>query len=319
MIDWDKPDYASLYSQIFSDKKYIYKRQSEDLVKREMNFLKIISDYGYSPKPELYDDRTIKMKKIKQGEVTDSENFMSHYQKIIDILKKENIRHGDLTTANVLVYQNKPIIIDWNESRFYDEDLHDKRPQEDMYHLHKTMVYYADKSKYPESVNVRVPQQWRHIKRNIPKGLKTVIDLGAGTGDLAIRFKREGYEVRLVDSDMQQLEHFKKHPDNASLLFNDDIIYFIDNYKKQADIMCCMAVLPYFSEDDRKKILKYMADNSTISFIEVQYEGDGPGYIRNNGHLIGDLQEAGFKKIDHIGSTIVEERFAERRIWKCSQ
>ena len=323
-IDWDKPDYSNGISEIFSDDNYIYKKQPAEMAKREYQFLCMIEKYGYAPKADLIAPDCVRLKKITSESVTNETTFMTYYDKIIEILSKENIRHGDLTPANIIVNKNKPNLIDFNESRLLDEPSDsDKRPEDDSYHLLKTMIYYIDKAKYPDAINIRAPKMWWHIKKALPKkNCKTVFDLGAGTGDISVRFLKEGLSVGVVENKEEQLAIFSKTYQSITTtdmtLYATSILSFIKENRK-ADIMCCFSVLPYFSEDERKEILKYMADNSKVSFIEIQLEGDGPGYIKDNGHIMKIMDEAGFNKVKQIGVTLVEGRNIERRIWRCSK
>jgi len=65
--------------------------------------------------------------------------FMSFCQPLLDAMKKRGLRHGDLTSYSVIPVLNRPMIIDWAESRMLDDPRPDKRPEGDAFWLRRTM------------------------------------------------------------------------------------------------------------------------------------------------------------------------------------
>lgn len=100
---------------------------------------KELSESGYVPKCERVDIETIRTEYIESEKVTDKASFMEHYEKILQVLKWAGIRHGDLTPQSVSVKDNKPILIDFAESRLLNDPRPDKRPEGDAFWLKRTM------------------------------------------------------------------------------------------------------------------------------------------------------------------------------------
>ena len=123
-------------SRVWREDEWIYKQQPKYLADNEWYGL------GSAYAPPLFarvDDETIKMWFIESEQVTDVKEFMEHYQGVLEDLKYRGLRHGDLTEPHVLVRDNRPVIIDWAESRTWDDPRPDKRREGDAYWLRKTM------------------------------------------------------------------------------------------------------------------------------------------------------------------------------------
>ncbi len=122
----------------------VWKTQPKYNTDNEFAFLRAMYDTGYVPRYVIREDlETISMDYIIVEEVTLAELFWSHYAPCLDALRRKGIRHGDLTKYSVLVHANKPILIDFSESRWVDDSIEDKRPQGDAFWLGRTMERYA--------------------------------------------------------------------------------------------------------------------------------------------------------------------------------
>jgi len=127
-------------SRVWCEDNIIYKRQPKHLANNEEYALVTLASTGYVPKfIGRVDDETIAMEYIKREPVTNIPEFMSHIGSVIEAIAAAELRHGDLTDYAVLVRDNKPIIIDWAESRWIDDKRPDKRPGGDYHWLKKTM------------------------------------------------------------------------------------------------------------------------------------------------------------------------------------
>lgn len=92
-------------------------------------------------------------------------------------------------------------------------------------------------------------------------------------------------------------------------------------FRKQGivpNMFYCFSVLPYLK--NKESFLQYLASKDAVSFIEMQYAGDGPGPkdIEDDGDMFDLLGECGFNKFRKIGSTPVVGRNISRSIWKCN-
>lgn len=118
----------------------VFKRLPKFNADNEMYFLALLEDTGYVPTNPIREEiEVVSMEYIRTERVTDPAGFMSHYARVIDALRIWNVRHGDLTVYSVLVRNNKPVIIDFAESRVAHCPIPSKRPEGDSYWLGKTM------------------------------------------------------------------------------------------------------------------------------------------------------------------------------------
>lgn len=124
-------------SRVWREDNWIFKQQPKYLADNEFWALQC---FEYAPPAVArIDDETVKMWFVETQPVTNTVEFMSHYWPVLDALKRHGLRHGDLTEYSVLVRGNRPVIIDWAESRTWDDPRPDKRREGDAYWLRKTM------------------------------------------------------------------------------------------------------------------------------------------------------------------------------------
>lgn len=106
----------------------------------EMYFLTAMQYSGYVPRwPKRHGRELISMEFIENEMVTNPEEFLSHYSRVLDALREANVRHGDLTEYSVLVRNNRPVLVDFAEARILDSPLPSKREEGDAYWLRLTM------------------------------------------------------------------------------------------------------------------------------------------------------------------------------------
>jgi RIO-like serine/threonine protein kinase len=126
------------------DLDVIYKTAPKFLIDNEWYFLNQLASSGYVPEPVYKPDiEIITMPYIHPEIVTDAQQFMKHLEYVLEALKEADCRHGDLTKYSVLVQNNKPVIIDFGESRTLYSPLPSKRREGDRYWLTKTMKELA--------------------------------------------------------------------------------------------------------------------------------------------------------------------------------
>jgi RIO-like serine/threonine protein kinase len=119
-------------STVWLEDGRIYKCQPKYNTDIEYYFLRILEPSGYVPQ-DVYQEgiETISMEYIPPQQVTNVYEFMSHYKPMLKALKEQGIRHGDLTDYSILVKNNKPIMIDFGESRWIKDPIPSKRPEQD--------------------------------------------------------------------------------------------------------------------------------------------------------------------------------------------
>lgn len=337
-LDWSKANYAHQYSSIIIKDLFVYKKADPKIIDTEYKFLMRLRNTGYVPNVRRINKEVLKIQKIPYTKITDKREWFSHYKKILNCLKSNNIKHGDLTSANIIPYKNKPYIIDFSESINLD-DPHKitKRPEEDSFWLKRGMIYHWDFCNFPLFHNQRAPEMWEIIHKYLPHNMESLIDLGCGYADLSIRtFMTFDCFTILVDSNediikedqynignikrKRTIHHFEKLLHEEDIPYNvnficSNILKFIKG-NNIADVMFCCAVLPYFLDEEIEEILTYMSRNSKVSFIEMQYKDDGPGKLENDDATEKYLLKY-FKKCQNIGKTYVEDRKKYRTIWRC--
>jgi SAM-dependent methyltransferase len=177
----------------------------------------------------------------------------------------------------------------------------------------------------PPLHNTRADSIWTHISKAVDFTDKTVLDMGCGRGDIAMRAWCAGAE-RVFGIDKNKIEISDAKIRSGRLMIARAHIHFLpkdideidDKWPGHHDIVICTSVLPYL--DDPDKALRYMCDYSDAAIIECQYKGDGPGFenIKNDKDMRDWLDKFDWKEIDKIGSTKLESRDASRSIWKCN-
>lgn len=118
---------------------WVVKEQPKFLTDNEFWCLQQLQASGYVPWSAQVDIETIRTLHIESQPVTDAKAFMAHGGLVLNALREAGIRHGDLTEKNVIVNRNKPYLIDFAESRLWDDPRPDKRREGDAYWLRKTM------------------------------------------------------------------------------------------------------------------------------------------------------------------------------------
>ena len=175
-----------------------------------------------------------------------------------------------------------------------------------------------------QAINVRSPLMWEAIFTALSRidGCN-VIDLGAGYGDLSLRFARAGARVIAVENDPLVLATLRERVGDSGYAGNVTVLEGnIEDYDlpiwhaDDTDIFVITSVLPYLSDPD--KLLWHMSTGARMSIIECQYSGDGPGFAN-----IGDDHDMRlwlmrfWAAVSKIGETHLNIRPASRSIWLC--
>lgn len=119
--------------------QWVYKSQPKYLTDNAIYALRAMYPSGYVPYAEQTSIDIIRMEFVKRTSLTNPDEFLSHYEPLLTAMREAGLRHGDLTEYAVIVRDNKPIIIDWAESRLWDDPRPDKRPEGDAHWLRLTM------------------------------------------------------------------------------------------------------------------------------------------------------------------------------------
>lgn len=125
------------------DGGWVYKRQHEFMTDNEYWCLKQMAPSGYVPEVEQVDRDLIRTRYIHPRDLPPPLSLsylMIHERLILQALQDAGIRHGDLTEYAVLLGQDDRLyIIDFAESRLWDDPRPDKRPEGDAFWLRHSL------------------------------------------------------------------------------------------------------------------------------------------------------------------------------------
>ena len=131
-------------SRVWLEGEYVYKVQPKFLCDNEIWCFDVLWPSGYVPSCERVNLETIRTEYIKTQPITNLDEWQQHINKVLEVLKKAGIKHGDLTEYAVIPHANRPFLIDFGESRLWDDPRPDKRPEGDAFWLRKTMEQLAN-------------------------------------------------------------------------------------------------------------------------------------------------------------------------------
>jgi RIO-like serine/threonine protein kinase len=114
---------------------FVYKRQPKYLCENEWYALNTLRKTGFVPEAWRVDDEVIKMELlVKWAKPTYLESkFTANCKKFMNVLHSIGLRHGDLTPPHIFYIEHRPVVIDWGESRIWDDPRPDKRIEGDDY------------------------------------------------------------------------------------------------------------------------------------------------------------------------------------------
>ena len=121
------------------ENKKLYKKSPKYLTDNEIYALQMLQPTGFVPEFAQIDDETICMEIIKPEKITEPDTFKKMCFQFMNALRIHKLRHGDLTRPHILPVNNSPIVIDFAESRMWDDPRPNKRRETDEWWMQKTM------------------------------------------------------------------------------------------------------------------------------------------------------------------------------------
>ncbi len=129
----------------------IYKRSIPYLIENEIYWLEqmaelaivgVVGKISFVPSGiQRFDKYTISMEYLGESKrVKNKDLFGEYWVRVKGALAHIRVRHGDLTSPNIIVRDDIPYILDWAESRFRNDPRPDKRPEGDSHWLQKTFA-----------------------------------------------------------------------------------------------------------------------------------------------------------------------------------
>lgn len=118
---------------------HIYKWQPKFLTENEIWCLEAMLYSGFVSIAERVDLEVIRMEFITDENPKNAKLLLNNVERVLKALILCGIRHGDLTRPNVLIRDNRPILLDFSESRLVTDPRPDKRPGGDRFWLKCTV------------------------------------------------------------------------------------------------------------------------------------------------------------------------------------
>lgn len=163
-------------------------------------------------------------------------------------------------------------------------------------------------------MNSRNPEMWAAIKSTVDFKDKSVVDLGCGYGDMLLRAYNAGAsQVVGIDKDISVARERCAGRDIE--LIEGCLYEWLESASDIYDIMICFSVLPYVKSMPR--VLHRMWLRSRQALIECQYEGDGPGIVKDDKEMYRHLYRF-WPEVYRIGESKVKIRDTTRSIWLCN-
>lgn len=135
---------GNLVSNVWVEGDAVFKRSPKYMIDNEVYALETLKDTGFVPRFEQLGDELIKMELLVREHVpyisADHVRHMEHLaEQFLDALKEVKIRHGDLTYPHLFFIRGTIKVIDWGESRMWDDPRPDKRREGDRHWIYRTI------------------------------------------------------------------------------------------------------------------------------------------------------------------------------------
>lgn len=311
-----------------------YYRIALQSIKRDAWGLKAMAGSGYAP--ELLKQTKDSVTQTDLGDtepVGVEQDFRRNCVWMLCETRKRGVRHGDLTDRNVIVREDKPAAIDWQESHEIGKPSPAKQPLSDSGLLFRCLSEWKDSSGAIDPS--RTSRRWRAVLKalgadvdlTLPLKGKTFLDLGCFQGDFPAMARAELMEVEGVDHG-----GFRNGEDSVAIAdalwkimgckFTRANIYDLPVGYFRRDVVMMFSTFAWMvqqrSHADAKRVLRQAIAEAGTLFFETQLAGDGPGpeWLPNNNHVRGLLLDLGAKGVEAIGTFPVPGRKAERTVWK---
>lgn len=298
----------------------------------EARMLRAMSKSGWTP--ELIEEGPgyIVQTDLGDGEPVQLEqSFRRECVRMLYDLRRRNIRHGDLTDRNIIVRDNRPWLVDWQESHFIGETAPQKQPWSDSELLFRSLSTWHDAAGQVDPS--RITRRWRAVlialgaNRDLTLPLKgqTFLDLGCFQGDMVAMAAAEGMDAEGVD-----FGGFRSGEDSIDIarelwagmdcrFVKADIMSLPLVDFEARDVAVMFSTWPYIvmnhGRERAEQLLENVVKRCCVFFFEVQLYGDGPGpeFLRSNDDVLRMLERWG--KAEAILTLPVGGREANRTVW----
>lgn len=304
-------------------------------IRNEAYFLTVLDGCGYTPK--LIERGT---NYIIEEDLDDSQPCISHQKLrrnlcgLLYRLWEHRVRHIDLTWPNVIVRNDWPYAIDFQQSRHYTEPFRDQeRYPTDSYTVWTWMTRMKDKNGIADES--RIVRRWGSVIHALGQANcrvttlegKTFLDLGCFQGDHVAMARCEGMDAEGVDfggfrTGEDSIDIARRLWRGMGCKFTKTDIFDLPEVYFNRDIVTMFSTWPYLVKTkgflDAKRVLRQVIDESKVFFFETQLYGDGPGphFLKSDDDVKGLLIACGASDIKALSKFQVYGRPASRTVWE---
>ena len=283
----------------------------EKFVLNAATFLARMAGTGFVPQSRV-DDSGLFMEPLGNSEaVWDELAFRRNCARLLLKMKELNIGHGDLTSKNIIVKDNCPIIVDWWQAKNLDDPTPKKRPEGDAFHL-----WTAAAEESPDTS--RHLRRWLAIREHIGEG--SLLDLGCADGDFCLFAASEREDVSVpifgIDKDPEAVIRMSKICEGVAVGYTVGNIMKVDDFLY--DTVLLLSVWPYIFNQigaGARLLLKRITQRTGQLIFETQLYGDGPGpnFLRTDQDVYEML--SGYGNVEKLATIPVHGREAARSVW----
>lgn len=315
---------------------YGYPIHNVEALRKEARFLALLASTGFTPKfvsLEVLDgEAVLRQEDVGEPEpMRDGEKFRRNCIRLLWELRQYNVRHGDLTGANIIIRDDWPWVIDWQEAHFIDEVAPQKQPHPDSWLLWQTVAGTRDPKGQFDTP--RVARRWMNILHSLgamndmglPFEGKTLLDLGCFQGDFCAMAACE--KMKAVGIDQGGFRSGENSIAEAKSLWEymEGLRFLQMNVMKvgafDAEVVLLFSTWSYIVQDFGRRaaeeLLSRIISECGVLFFENQLWGDGPGpdFFQNDDDVWSLLASFG-RPVEKLDSIPVWGREATRTVWR---
>lgn len=306
-------------------------------IQNEARFLRELAGTGYAPKLLDVGEDWILEEDLGASETpTVIQPLMRSLCWMLHLFRCLRIRHIDLTWPNVVVRENHPYALDFQQSRFYDESANS---QERWATDTGTVWQWMSQTKDTRGVadESRIIRRWAAVlgalgcqTRLTAHEGKTFLDLGCFQGDMVGMARCEGMEAEGVD-----FGGFRTGEDSIEIakalwgwmnckFTKHDIMELETRYFKR-DVVVMFSTWPYIVHKHGKymaeAVLEQVIRGADVFFFETQLYGDGPGpeFLAKDDDVANMLASCGAGTVKPLINIPVYGRPTSRTVWQCTR
>jgi len=261
----------------------------------------------------------------------DGELFRRNMIRLLWELRSRNVRHGDMTSSNIILKRDWPYLIDFQEAHFIGEPAPQKQPWSDSGLCFRTIAEWpADGQEAGDTP--RVARRWRAVLRDLgahtdlalPLKGKTFCDLGCFQGDFVAAAACEGMRASGIDTGgfhtgENSIAIARELWSYMPVKFDQANIMDLDTFN--FDVVLLFSTFAYMVRDYGRAAaeakLMEIAQDCGILYFETQLAGDGPGpaWLPSDEAVQSWLNGLGCEAAPIVTIPVVGRR-ASRTVWR---